>query len=197
METTSSAGGALAVAAILTAVLPSTLEDLLALALCGALAYVSFLNWPLKRADIKPAIAERYDTLGAQLDAELAEELERGTGKLKARTQKLIAPLLEEAREIQATVEGRQARLEVRRALCTCCGRTHVACTEVHGIVSVQKRAGADEQAGEDPGRGGANMRGPGVALRVVLRQLELRVDAGSVAPTAFLAAGCTERGPW
>lgn len=165
METTSSAGGAAGVAGVLTAVLPSTLEDLMALALCGALSYVSFLNWPLKRADIKAAIAEKYDELAGKLDAELSEELRQGTGKLRARTEKLIAPLLDEAQGIQATVEARQARLEVRlRLRCgwvafllRCCAqkaRATRACSTLHahpargcfrGSECDSVRAGVDE----------------------------------------------------
>ena len=84
METASSAGGAAVFAAILTAVLPNTLEDLLALALCAALSYASFLNWPLKRADLKASIAEQYTDLGTRLDAELVSELQQGCDKLRA-----------------------------------------------------------------------------------------------------------------
>jgi hypothetical protein len=114
LETTSSAAGAIAIAVLLTAVLPSTLEDLMALALCGLLSYVSFLNWPLKRADIKAELASKYKELSGRLDTELAEELVHATGKLKAKVQRLVAPLLEEAQAVQALVEERQAHLAVR-----------------------------------------------------------------------------------
>jgi hypothetical protein len=116
LETTSSAAGAVAVGVLLTAVLPTTLEDLMALALCGLLSYVSFLNWPLKRADIKKEVAEKYRDLSARLDGELTEELSHATGKLKSKVQRLVVPLLEEAQSVQALVEKRQARLEVRDA---------------------------------------------------------------------------------
>jgi hypothetical protein len=123
METTSSAGGAAGVAAVLTTVLPTTLEDLMALALSGALSYVSFLNWPLKRADIKSALAAKYEAIATRLDAELSAELAHSTDKLRARIHRLVAPLLRQAEAVQATVVSRQSHLSVRS--CLLVARTH------------------------------------------------------------------------
>lgn len=67
LETASTSAGALAVAAILTSTLQTTVEDVFALALAGGLAYVSFLTWPLKRADIKGAIAKKYEDMADKL----------------------------------------------------------------------------------------------------------------------------------
>jgi hypothetical protein len=52
-----------AVGVVLTSVLPSTLEDLLALAFAAALGYASLLNLPLRRAEAKrklEAIGSKY-----------------------------------------------------------------------------------------------------------------------------------------
>lgn len=83
MESTSAAAGIAIVSFILTAVLPSTLEDILALLLAGALAYISLLSWPIKRGDIKGALSERFGALASSIEAEMKGELETAVQKLR------------------------------------------------------------------------------------------------------------------
>ena len=116
METASSTGGAAGVAAVLTSVLPTTLEDLMALALAGGLSYISFLTWPLKRADIKNALNEKYGDMADKLDAALEGELSKGLDALQGKVQRLTKPLAEQAQEVESTVSGRLQRLQVRIA---------------------------------------------------------------------------------
>jgi hypothetical protein len=118
METASSTGGAAGVAALLTQVLPTTLEDLMALALAGGLSYISFLGWPLKRADIKNAVSEKYNATAERLDGELEGELAHALEKLDERVEAMVAPLRERADVEEATVAARQARLQVRASGC-------------------------------------------------------------------------------
>jgi hypothetical protein len=59
MGTSTSAAGAATAGAVLATVLPTTLEDLLALALTSSLVYMSVLNLPLKRADVKAGVQRR------------------------------------------------------------------------------------------------------------------------------------------
>ena len=53
ISTAGTAGGAAAFGVLMTSILPTTVEDLLALGISGAVAYVSVLNLPLRRAEAK------------------------------------------------------------------------------------------------------------------------------------------------
>lgn len=116
MESTSAAAGTAVVAFILTAILPTTLEDILALCLAGALAYISLLSWPIKRGDIKGALSERYGSLATSIEGELKSELDSGVSKLRTQVNNMVVPLLQTAQEELATVHSRQQRL----AVCSC-----------------------------------------------------------------------------
>lgn len=63
MGTSTSVAGAATAGTVLATVLPTTLEDLLALALTSSLVYMSVLNLPLKRADVKASVQRRCVTL--------------------------------------------------------------------------------------------------------------------------------------
>lgn len=115
MESTSAAAGIAIVSFILTAVLPSTLEDILALLLAGALAYISLLSWPIKRGDIKGALSDRFGSLSSAIESEMKSELESGVQKLRSKVNHIVAPLLQTAQEELATVLSRQQQLEVCR----------------------------------------------------------------------------------
>lgn len=117
MESTSAAAGTAVVAFILTAILPTTLEDILALLLAGAVAYISLLSWPVKRGDIKAALSDRFGSLATSIEKELKSELDAGVSKLKTDVNTMVAPLLETAQEELATVLSRQRQLEVRTQL--------------------------------------------------------------------------------
>lgn len=84
LESTSAAAGAALISFLLTVVLPTTLEDILALLLAGALAYISLLSWPIKRGDIKRSLAERFGGVADALEGELQKELEGAGGRVFA-----------------------------------------------------------------------------------------------------------------
>ena len=63
---------------LLTTVLPSTLEDALALALAGLAGYVALLNLPLRRAEAKAKL-ERVATNFVQVRRPLARNRQLGS----------------------------------------------------------------------------------------------------------------------
>lgn len=113
MESSSAAAGTAVVAFILTAILPTTLEDILALLLAGALAYISLLSWPIKRGDIKGALADKFETLATSLETQLKSELDLGVGKLRTQVNTMVAPLLDTAKKDLGTIVSRQEQLQV------------------------------------------------------------------------------------
>lgn len=63
LSTTGTGVGALGVSYLLTTFLPTTLEDLLALAFGGVVAYLSVLTLPVRLQGVKQQIAEKTRTL--------------------------------------------------------------------------------------------------------------------------------------
>ena len=114
VESTNTAGGALGLALVLTAILPTALEDFLVLVLAGFFAYVSFLQWPIRRGEIKDAVGKQFGGVVDKLDAELRGELAQAVGKVRAQVTEMVAPLQEQAERDLELVEGRQRRLKVR-----------------------------------------------------------------------------------
>lgn len=67
--------GAQGLGLLATSALASSIEDLLAVTVAGLAGYVSVLNLPLKRADIKAKVARTATNFAAGLDARMASEL--------------------------------------------------------------------------------------------------------------------------
>lgn len=114
VESINTAGGALALALLLTAILPTALEDFLVVVLAGFFAYVSFLQWPIRRGEIKAAVADKFGGLEGAVDAELRGELAQAVGKVRTRVTAMVAPLQEQAERDMEAVDGRRERLKVR-----------------------------------------------------------------------------------
>jgi hypothetical protein len=62
ISTAGTAAGAGAFGVLLTTVLPTTVEDLLALALASMVGYVSILNLPMRRAEAKRKLEQATTT---------------------------------------------------------------------------------------------------------------------------------------
>eukprot|EP00892_Ulva_mutabilis_P005497 jgi/Ulvmu1/3319/UM155_0002.1 len=112
VESTNTAGGALGIAIVLTAILPTALEDFLVLVLAGFFAYVSFLQWPIRRAEIKEAVGKQFGDISDELDADMRGELAQAMGKVRSQVTGMVAPLQKQAERDLALVVDRQTRLK-------------------------------------------------------------------------------------
>jgi GTP-binding protein EngB required for normal cell division len=110
VATAGSAGAALAVGVVLTAVLPSFGEDALSLALAALGAYVGLLNLPLRRAEVKAKLQRAADAFAAELDAALQDELRDELGAALSDVQRLVEPWEAAAAAEAATVAAAQKR---------------------------------------------------------------------------------------
>jgi GTP-binding protein EngB required for normal cell division len=101
LGTAGTVAGAGAFGLVLTSVLPTALEDLLALGLAAAAGYASVLNLPLRRAAAKnkvdAAAAELSARLQAAMEAELAAALEACEAAVLAAVEPLEAATTAEA----------------------------------------------------------------------------------------------------
>lgn len=113
VESINTAGGALGLSLLLTAILPTALEDFLVVVLAGFFAYVSFLQWPIRRGEIKEAVAEKFGGISDTVDSELRGELAQAVGKVRSRVTAMVAPLQEQAERDLELVTARQERLKV------------------------------------------------------------------------------------
>ncbi|GFR42466.1 hypothetical protein Agub_g3374, partial [Astrephomene gubernaculifera] len=87
----------------------NTLEDLLLAGLSGVVSYISLLNLPLRRADIKAKIARVASNFVADVQSRMEAEVAAEVGAVEAQVGQLMAPL-------QAAYGAEVARLEARRA---------------------------------------------------------------------------------
>ncbi|GIL45252.1 hypothetical protein Vafri_2543 [Volvox africanus] len=92
--------------------IPNTLEDILLAGLSGAISYVSLLNLPLRRSDLKDKIsrvARNFITdVQTKMEAEVADEV----GVVTKAVGALVAPLEQAYGAEVARLEARQADLE-------------------------------------------------------------------------------------
>lgn len=93
MTTTSTTAGAGAVGLLLTSILPSTTEDLLALGLGAAVSYASLLNFPLRRAEAKKKIEARSSVFMEDICRGMTRELQQGLTRTKQEVMSMIEPL--------------------------------------------------------------------------------------------------------
>jgi hypothetical protein len=77
LGTAGAAAGALGAGFLATSWLPNTLEDVLALCLAGLASYVSVLNLPLRRSNIKAKVAKIANNFGGTVTAAM-EQVGRG-----------------------------------------------------------------------------------------------------------------------
>lgn len=93
LGTASTAAGAGAMGLLLTSVLPTTLEDLLALALAGAVGYASVLSLPLRRAEAKRKLEEAAQAGAKRVLEDMEVELQGALRVLEREVGALVAPL--------------------------------------------------------------------------------------------------------
>ncbi|KAG6542178.1 hypothetical protein Mapa_016410 [Marchantia paleacea] len=112
LSTFSGVGAAGVTASVLTSVLPTTLEDLLALGICTAGGFVGIWNLPAKRQDIKNKISRVADNLTKQLQHSMERDLEQNLDQLRADIQGLTAPYRLAAEAERARVLALQSQLQ-------------------------------------------------------------------------------------
>ncbi|XP_010474935.1 PREDICTED: probable transmembrane GTPase FZO-like, chloroplastic isoform X1 [Camelina sativa] len=84
-------------ASLLTSVLPTTLEDLLALGLCSAGGYVAVANFPYRRQAIIGKVNKVADALAQQLEDAMQKDLSDATNNLVNFVNIVAKPYREEA----------------------------------------------------------------------------------------------------
>lgn len=84
-------------ASVLTSVLPSTLEDLVALAVCSAGGLVGVWDLPRRREEVKGKVAQVADSFASQLEDAMEVETRRSANELRKEVEKLLQPYLEAA----------------------------------------------------------------------------------------------------
>ncbi|CAA7056126.1 unnamed protein product [Microthlaspi erraticum] len=84
-------------ASLLTSVLPTTLEDLLALGLCSAGGYVAVANFPYRRQAIIGKVNKVADALAQQLEDAMQKDLSDATNNLANFVNIVAKPYREEA----------------------------------------------------------------------------------------------------
>ena len=95
LSTASTAAGAGALGVLLTTVLPTTLEDLLALGLSAALAYASVLNLPLRRAEAKKKAEAATEAIAESMKNSMQNELRAALLQCEDEVLSFIEPLEE------------------------------------------------------------------------------------------------------
>lgn len=118
---TSTAAGAAGVGAILTTILPNTLEDLLALALAGAIGYASVLNVPLKRAEVKKKLESSSAEIANEIANAMKSELDESVRACEFRILEIMKPLEElaagEVTRIEKSLTKQKELVEVIETL--------------------------------------------------------------------------------
>lgn len=110
LSTASIAASAAGLGVILTSVLPTTLEDLLALGLSAAVGYASLLNLPLRRAEAKKKLETLVASATVDVQAAMEKELEAAITDCEARILRFIGPLeslmIEEVERADEALQG-------------------------------------------------------------------------------------------
>ncbi|KAL3690587.1 hypothetical protein R1sor_016896 [Riccia sorocarpa] len=99
-------------ASVLTSVLPTTLEDLVALGICTAGGFAGVRNLPTKRQDIKRKISRVADNLALQLEQAMEADLLQNLEQLRAAIQTLTTPYRQAAEAERSRVLGLQSQLK-------------------------------------------------------------------------------------
>lgn len=111
LSTAGSAAGAGAFGVVMASVLPTKLEDFLALALSAAVGYASVLNLPLRRADAKKKVEAAAQALSQDVQGKMQAELQVALGRCEREVVALIEPLEElTAAEVARAERERAAR---------------------------------------------------------------------------------------
>ncbi|KAI5059498.1 hypothetical protein GOP47_0025817 [Adiantum capillus-veneris] len=97
-------------ASVLTSILPNTLEDLLALAVCSAGGLVGVWNLPRRREEVKGKILQVAESFANQLKAAMLTEARQNVSELRKEVDELLQPYSEaaeaEVERIRSLQEG-------------------------------------------------------------------------------------------
>eukprot|EP00898_Chlorokybus_atmophyticus_P007953 jgi/Chlat1/8159/Chrsp76S07611 len=114
--TAGAGGGALAVSYLLTTVLQSTAEDLLALAVGGVAMWFGVLRLPLRRSETKQKLRRAADNFSDEIEATLSKELASAVDSTIQEVTKLLEPRVNAANadleRLGSTEQERQAALQ-------------------------------------------------------------------------------------
>lgn len=108
--TVGAAGGSFFVAVFLSGFLDSLAEDVLAVSLTAAVAYVSVLSLPLKRAETKAKVRAAAENLLAETEKAMRAEFERKTLAATRQVLATTAPWSRAAVEAENEIAANQAR---------------------------------------------------------------------------------------
>ncbi|MCO5554276.1 hypothetical protein L7F22_007804 [Adiantum nelumboides] len=97
-------------ASVLTSILPSTLEDLLALAICSAGGLVGVWNLPKRREEVKGKILQVAESFANQLKVAMVAEVRQSVSELRKEVDELLQPYLEAAEAELERVHSLQER---------------------------------------------------------------------------------------
>ncbi|KAK9804945.1 hypothetical protein WJX73_001658 [Symbiochloris irregularis] len=124
--TVGSAAGAGLFGVVLTWLLPTTLEDLLAASLAGLAGYVALLNLPLKRSEAKGKLQRSADAFLQDIEAKLERELSQGLDACEEEVMGFMRPVealthaqvdkLQDALDRLDALFGRLEKLKARAA---------------------------------------------------------------------------------
>eukprot|EP00250_Pteridium_aquilinum_P021937 c25267_g1_i2 orf=566-3574(+) len=106
-------------ASVLTSILPNTLEDLLALALCSAGGLVGVWNLPKRREEVKGKVLQVAESFANQLEAAMVAEMKETMDELREDIGELLQPYLEaaqaEVKRVRNLQEGvSQANIQIQ-----------------------------------------------------------------------------------
>eukprot|EP00890_Picochlorum_soloecismus_P001079 jgi/Picsp_1/1972/NSC_05438-R1_protein len=93
LSSASTAGSAGGLALVLTYILPTTLEDLLALGLSAAVGYTSLLNIPVRRMEAKKKIRSQLDAIVQGIHNDMDREREKALRDCDQTVSDMLAPL--------------------------------------------------------------------------------------------------------
>jgi hypothetical protein len=116
LSTASTAAGAGAFGVLLTTVLPTTVEDLLALGLSAAIAYASVLNLPLRRAETKKKAESATEAAALEVQRRMESELEFALRQCEGEVMSFIEPLEELAAEAAEKADAAVVRAKALAA---------------------------------------------------------------------------------
>ncbi|KAI3436182.1 hypothetical protein D9Q98_002237 [Chlorella vulgaris] len=111
ISTAGTAAGAGAFGVLLTTVLPTTVEDLLALALASMVGYVSILNLPMRRAEAKRKLEQATTTFAQEIQDAMQAELKHALDLCEAEVLAFTVPLEQlTAAEVRRVEQAEAAR---------------------------------------------------------------------------------------
>ncbi|KAH7306310.1 hypothetical protein KP509_22G005900 [Ceratopteris richardii] len=107
-------------ASVLTSILPSTVEDLIALVVCSAGGFVGVWSFPNRKEKVKRKVAKVADSFAKQLDDAISSESGQSVDELRQDISELIEPYLQaaetEVRRVDGLREGiSQAKSKIER----------------------------------------------------------------------------------